>query len=108
MVCDTATHRPKLPQFILGNEHVLHHRELHYVRPTLAPNITVQRRKSGWVNHEVMAEICQTLGSALAPHLEKFQPILLLDTAPCHFGKRCLATSARFSIWVMYVPAGLT
>jgi len=88
MVCDTATHRPKLPQFILGNEHVQQHSELQYVRPTLAPNIIVQGRKTGWVDHNVMAEIYQTLGGALPPHMETFHPILHLDTVPCHSGQR--------------------
>ena len=90
VVCVVPQLQPQMPQVLLGNEHVLSKALVESLSPHLPPNVQVLRRKSSWVNHEVMAEWGRTLSKALAPHQEKFQPVLLLDACSVHYGKKSL------------------
>ena len=108
LVCDAPALQPHMPQFILGNEHVLSKALLDNVAAALPTNVHLLRRKSSWVNHESMAEWGCALSKALAPHRARYQPILLLDACPTHYGDKLLRELAKGGIWVVFVPAGLT
>ena len=108
VVCDVPELQPQMPQVILGNEHVLRKALVESLSPTLPANVHVLRRKSSWVNHEMMAEWAKTLSKALAPHKEKYQPVLLLDACNVHYGKKFLKELQKGGVWVVFVPAGLT
>ena len=108
VVCDVPSLQPEMPQVILGNEHILRQALVSSLSPTLPANVHVHRRKSSWVNHEVMAEWGRTLSNALAPHRKKYQPVLLLDACGVHNGKEFLQALQRGGVWVIFVPAGLT
>ena len=56
LVCDVPSLQPEMPQFILGNEHVLAQALVSSLSPTLPKNVHLLRRKSSWVTHDVMAE----------------------------------------------------
>ena len=53
LVCDDNTVQPLLPQFIIGNEHVLRVTDLKEIESSLAHNIIVIRAKSSWVTVEL-------------------------------------------------------
>jgi hypothetical protein len=110
LICDQPGIQPSLPQFILGNEHVLQVRVLDELRQSssLAKNVTILRDKSSWVTDKKLAKLAREWGRALAPVSEQYQAILLLDACPVHMGKRFLRECARQNIWVCFVPAGLT
>ena len=55
-----------------------------------------------------MRSIFARIGEALAPFLDRFQPIILLDCAKSHLSWRVVATASRNNLWVAYIPASLT
>ena len=57
LLCDDPSIQPLLPQIIIGNEHILPEtvrRALESPSP-LMKNVAVVRRKSAWVNDEVLS-----------------------------------------------------
>ena len=108
LLCDSSALQPHMPQFILGNEHVLSKAVVESLSPTIPGNVHVLRRKSSWVTHDTMTEWARALSKSLAPHLKEFQPILLLDACQVHYGRRFLKALQRGKIWVVFVPAGTT
>ena len=108
LICDTPPLQPEMPQFILGNEYVLPQSLVSSLSPTLPVNVHLLRRKSCWVNHEVMAEWALALRRALRPHLQNYQPVLLLDACAVHYGEKFLKALQRAHVWVVFVPAGMT
>ena len=110
LLCNDSSLQPRLPQYILGNEHVLQASVLGELRRdvSLSPNVHILRRKSAWVNDTELAAIARHWGRVLQEHCPDKQPILLLDACSAHLGPRFLASCVRWKIWVMYVPARLT
>ena len=86
--CDVPALQPEMPQFIMGNEHILSAALVASLSPTLSANVHLHRRKSSWVNHEAMAEWGRALSKALGPHCEKYQSALLLDACGVHCGNK--------------------
>ena len=110
VLCSDSGIQAELPQYIIGNEHVLPAAvvaELQ-VEGALLPNVRLVRRKSAWVNDAVLAVIARHWGQVLARHTAKRQPILLVDSCNAHLGRKFLAACARWKIWVVCVPARLT
>ena len=110
LLCNDSSIQPNLPQYILGNEHVLQSSVLGELRRdrSLSPNVHVLRRKSSWVNDTELAAIARNWGKALQQHCPDRQPFLLLDACSPHLGPKFLASCVRCKIWVLYVPARLT
>ena len=108
LVCDVPALQPQMPQFIVGNEHVLSKAVLDSMPCPLPANVHLLRRKSSWVNHTIMAEWSRALSKALAPHRARYQPVLLLDVCPVHCGTQFLTALRKAGIRVVFVPAGLT
>ena len=104
VVCDVPQLQPQMPQVILGNKHILSKVLVESLSPTLPANVHVLRRKSSWVNHEVMAEWGRTLSKALAPREEKFQPLFLLDACNVNYGKKFLKELQKGNVWVVCIP----
>ena len=97
-----------LPQVFVGAEHVLRVTDVNLVQPALTDNIRLLRRKSGWVNKELLCEIMQLLGGALAPWLREFQPVLLMDALAAHLAPSVLRAAAAAGAWVLPLPAKTT
>ena len=49
----------------------------------LPDNVFIKRLPKGWNTKEVMLSIAEILGIILQPFMQRFQPIVCFDTAPC-------------------------
>ena len=107
-VCDQPEIQPHLPHVIIGNECVLPLYIQREMETQLSSNVFLVRRKSAWVDAHYMAAIIKLLGAMLAPFLDRFQPILLMDALPAHLAPEVFRAAARAAIWVVIVPAKLT
>ena len=87
LICYTPSLQPEMPQFILGNEHVLPQSSVSSRSPTLPANVHLLRRKTSWVNHDVMAEWALALKRALRRHLLDYQPVLFPHACALHYGE---------------------
>ena len=100
--------QPTLPQFILGNEHVLPARCFAALAAACPPNVTLVRRKTGWVDRFVFRRILTVLCDALAPLRSSYQPILLLDAHRVHVMAQTFAICHAAGVWVVVIPARTT
>ena len=98
----------KLPQILLGNEHVMPASSVPELRAHLDPSIRVWRRKSSWVNATTMQDIALELVATLAGYKESHRIVLLLDCCPCHLDSTYINTLANNGIAVVFIPAKLT
>ena len=110
LLCEDSRVQAELPQYIIGNEHVLPATVVIQLRVegTLLRNVRLLRRKSAWANDALLASIAQHWGRVLASRRAHQQPILLVDACNAHLGRRFLDTCSRWKIWLVYVPARLT
>ena len=110
LICDDSSIQPKLPQFLLGNEHILPVPLAGQLKADggLPSNIRVCRHKSAWINDEKLADIVAHWSRALAEFRHSHQPILILDACPAHLGPKFLGACRRHNIWVQYIPARMT
>ena len=65
LICDDTAVQPLLPQFIIGNEHILRVTDLETLKPETAANIYIVRAKSSWITAELFMLLRQTLGKIL-------------------------------------------
>jgi len=107
-VCDNPAVQPKLPQVIIGNEHILTKRDLGEMKTSLPANVYLIRAKSSWVTSAIFAAALKWLRrgvNAVVPN----QPIaLLLDCSNVHLHATVLALAKRLNIHVCFVPTNLT
>ena len=108
MICDDASLQPRMPQILLGNEHIFQQRVLEEIRPFLASNIHLWRRPSAWATRHTMVEVVQLLARALGAILGNRRVMTLLDACCIHMGIGFLRSCAKRGILVHYVPAKLT
>ena len=85
VVCDDTTIQPKLPQALLARESTVLARDLPGIMASLSGNVHLWRLKGGWINAAVMAGILKLIGAALAPFMDRYQPIFLMDAHKAHF-----------------------
>ena len=107
-ICDRPQLQPLLPQVIVGNEKTFTAREFASLQSSCPANVKLVRQKSAWNNEELCAQIIRWLATALAPHLEGLQPVLLLDAAKIHTAPAVLAACSACHIWPILVPAKTT
>ena len=110
LLCDDSEVQAELPQYIIGNEHVLPAAVVAQLQMegALLRNVRVLRRQSAWVNDALLAVVARHWGEVLSRHRAERQPILLVDSCNAHLGRKFLAACARAKIWVVCVPARLT
>ena len=108
IVCDDTSVQPVLPQIIVGNCKTVLKSMQRRLAPQLRENVFLLRRKSAWVNADLMVNVLKVLGRALQPFTDERQPILLMDACPSHLAGRVFRAAARANIWVIIVPAKLT
>ena len=108
LICDDVSIQPRLPQILLGNEHVFAVKALAALEDKLAPNIVLWRRKSGWVQKSTMPAVLDLILAALGDIVKERQVILLMDTAGVHICPLFLSRACRRGVMVHYVPAKLT
>ena len=108
VVCDDVEVQHRLPQILLGNENNFHAAQLEHLRGLAGGRITVWRRKSAWMNKEVMKDLLVMLADCLRPWARTRQPILLLDALRSHIANDVLALASELNIWIVLVPAQAT
>ena len=108
LVCDDSAVQPLLPQFIIGNEHVLRVTDLKALETALAQNIIVIRAKSSWVTVELFIVLLEMLRKVFDAHCVNRVPILLLDCCPVHLHARVWRAARTMCMYLCFVPAGLT
>ena len=108
VICDDPELQPVVPQFIIGNEHVLRVRDLKKVSLNLPPNVYLVRRKSGWVRFLVFAQVLVTLRKELDKVAEGIEVLLLVDASPVHTHPFVLLTAKRQRLRLIFVPASCT
>ena len=108
IVCDDSQVQPLLPQFIIGNEHVLRVQDLKELEPALPKNVILIRAKSSWITVELFIVLLEMLRQTLNLHNVTRHPILLLDCCPVHLHARVLRVARKNAIYLCYVPASLT
>jgi len=108
MISNIAEVNKKLPQIILGNEHVIPAACVRELSDSFDPSIQIWRRKSSWVTGSVMKEIAQALYNALKEYQETHRIVLLLDCCSAHLDSGYITWLAHKKIGVVFVPAGLT
>lgn len=88
-ICDCPILQTTLPQFIIGNRAIFKAHQRHALRSACPANVILLRSKSGWNNDETMIDIIGALRNALAPHMDRVQPLLILDAAAMHLAASC-------------------
>ena len=104
-VCDQPDLQHLMPQVVIGNEKILPAGAMAALKAGLPANVRLIRQKSSWNNHMLCAIIVRILALALRPHLERFQPVLLLDTVRLHFNQVVLNACNTCGVWFILVPA---
>ena len=104
LICDNSLLQPRIPQYLVGNEHRFTAALMREMIPLLPRNIRLVRQKSSWNNASLMRQILYALSIALAG----FRIVLLMDCASCHIEATVLAMASRLGIAIALVPAKLT
>ena len=97
-----------LPQIFIGSENVLRVTDVELLQPAFRENLILVRRKTAWINTEVLVEIMKCLGRALAPWRASIQPVLLMDAHKAHLAPAVLHAAAAAGLWVLPLPAHMT
>ena len=97
-----------MPQIVICNERKLPAKMHAALQEHLGENILLLRRKSAWVNEESCLEILRLVHQALAPFLNEWQPILMVDALRSHIGVRMFNEGNRYKIWILVIAAGMT
>lgn len=108
LICDQPHIQPLLPQVLVGNHATFLVRDMEALRASCPPNLILVRQQSAWNNKLLCARIIRWLGLALAPHSDRYQPVLLLDGSRIHFAREVLLACRRAGIWVVFIPARMT
>ena len=107
-ICDDAGVQAVLPQILVGNKRTLPARQLAALTARLPPRVHLLREKSAWVTAELCVKIVGLLGAAVAPYLDRCQPIMLLDGLQQHIHRTVLSACVAARIWPIVVPAKMT
>ena len=74
----------------------------------LGVNIILLRGRSAWVNGDTCLEILRRIHEALIPFSHEWQALLMVDALKSHIGVRMFNAGARYKIWILVIPAGMT
>ena len=83
-VCDDVEIQPVLPQIIVGSERVLTRGDAQKINAEPDASVYCLRKKSGWVNKEILTQIIELMGVALKPWQQTRYFLLCMDACPCH------------------------
>jgi hypothetical protein len=108
LVCDDPAIQPLLPQVLLVNAATLPLSLVDEIASFLPPNVQIWRRKSAWVNHNVMCALISLLAESLSHLASTHQTILMMDAYPAHKHTTVFHSARAMSIWLLILPARLT
>ena len=107
-ICDDPSVQPRLPQLILGNEHVLQRRDLDALQSSLPPNVYLIRGKSSWLDHPTFCMALRWLAKAVQELRTSHSFLLLLDCCYVHLHASVLRTACRLDFKLCFVPKKTT
>ena len=108
IICDDTTVQPVLPQFILGNHHILKVHEMQAKADQVPNNVFVVRAKSSWVNNVLMCMILQQLRACLQAKNINKAVLLLWDACPVHCHHLVWQTARNAKVFLCFVPTNMT
>ena len=108
LVCDDPIVQAALPQIVICNERTLPAKMHAELQARLGGNFVLLRGKSAWINTDSTIQILEMIAKALQPYLGTRQPLLMFDAFRGHIGARVFFAGARYKIWLLIVPAGMT
>ena len=108
LICDDPSLQPLLPQFIIGNEHILRRDDLCLAETFLLRNVYVLRQKTGWLDTPVFCQILKLLAQVLVGKHGDRRIVLLLDTCSVHLHELSLRAAHRLGIRLCFVPTKMT
>ena len=108
IICDDSSLQPRLPQVVVGNEHVLRVQDLKKVQPSLPRNVYLIRRKSSWLDHVLFAQVITWLRAAVNEIDPNIQILLLCDGSPVHLHPLVFKTAKKHRVRLCVVPASCT
>lgn len=107
IICNNSAIQPLLPQVIITNGRWLNNTAVAATRDARPAQVVMLRQNSAWNNADTMCHILALIADALKG-FPQYQPILFLDTAPCHLQPAVLQKASALSLFKAPVPAGLT
>ena len=106
-VCDRPDLQKLLPQFIIGNEHILPAR----VAATHSQgenNIFLLRRKSSWLRAAQLASLLKVVATAIRLSEPAAYIMMSMDACSVHLHPAVLKAAARLKIHLHFIPAATT
>ena len=94
-----------LPQFVLLNKRLFKATDLPHGE---SEGVQFWRDDTAWNTASKMIDILELIAYNLEAKLDKLQPVILLDMAPCHLDHQVIAAANRLGLWLLFVPAKLT
>ena len=108
-VCDDPTVQPLLPQFVVGNRHLL---------PAPGPNagvrswrvgcLQVLREDSAWLTAPLLVRILGQVGRALQPVAATRHVLFSMDACPVHLSPRVLQALGRLRMHFVPIASHMT
>lgn len=107
-LCDKVEIQRVLPQIFLCNEHVLSQREVDELNASTNDNVFFVRRKSGWVNKNIMIKMLEVLSASLSTCAEPHRFVFCMDTHSAHLNIEVVRACSRLGLLLFFVPASMT
>ncbi len=108
MLCDSPTVQRHRPQIAIVAEAICPQRVRDGVAPTLPANVKVWRRESGWINHDVLSELIETLAAQVKEVALDSSPILCMDAHTVHFSDKVLRAAQPGGSRIVIIRASCT
>lgn len=106
LVSDQIDVQRKLPQYIVGNEHLFPARRMHELRARAPGNVRLVRQRSAWNNSELCCDVIKDLAAALSDSV--CQAVLFMDACRIHITRDVLQCCKDCNLWVIIIPGGCT
>lgn len=108
LVADSEEVQRLLPQVFVSNEHVLSLDDVEELNATSPDNVFFLRRRSSWVNAELMVDVVKLLADRLGELRISRRVLLCMDTFRAHSHVEVLRACSRLGIFLFFIPAGMT
>ena len=107
-LCDSHKFQPHMPQIIVCAASLVTVAETRAIRATLPFNVYFLRRKSGWLNANLLNDIVELLNEILKDWKSEYYFVFGMDTAPQHIKPETLQLLHSLEIPFFFYAAQLT
>ena len=108
IICTEPALQPLLPQVLVIGDKALRRQDEAAIRATLPHNVYLLRKRSGWNNTAIQAEIVTLTKTVLQPYLDRYQVLWFSDACKAHMAKEVLGALKEAGFWHCIIPASLT